>query len=294
MIVISTDYRDLRKAAYQEYAITATHNACRLPQTITPEAGASLGVAFVASALALGVCLGLDFSKLPTKGPNLPDIVRSLTADDLAEDIRDECLNGMPVGSGPTRGDWVAIWGGSSTTANLTTQLAKLAGLKVISVVDLSKHGAKLAFQGADLLVDSHDPARAVEIIRGVTAGRLRFAIDTRGRETACLLLDALRSYESTTQEVAEGEVSHLVGLTGLPKEPQLGVRYHAVPIKLFHEVRVLGEALMVWLEELLQTGAIVPPDVLGVEKGLEGVNEGLEKMRKGHISGGRLVVNIS
>jgi len=243
----------------------------------------------------LGVCLGIDFTRFRLAGPSLPSIIRKLQPTALPEDIREECLHGIPShSSSPKQGEWIAIWGGSSTTADLTTQLAKLAGLKVISVVDVHKHGAKLSIKGADLLVDSHDPERAVEIIKSVTGNQLRFAIDTRGRDTAILLLNALKAYNGVAEDVPEGEQAHLIGLTGLPKQPRAGVRYHAVPIKLFHEVHEVGEALMVWLETLLQTGEIRPPDILGVEQGLEGVNVGLEKMRKGDISGGRLVVNLA
>ena len=66
------------------------------------------------------------------------------------------------------------------------------------------------------------------------------------------------------------------------------------MPIKLFHEVQEVGEALMRWLEILLSRGEIVPPDVVGVQEGFEEVNNGLEKMRRGEVSWGRLVVRLS
>lgn len=193
---------------------------------------------------------------------------------------------------------------GSSTTANLATQLAQLAGLKVICVTDVAKHGRKVASfsptdrRRADCYVDSHDPIRAIAIIRKITRGTLRFALDTQGRETASLLLGALEHQQKPEVEAnGEGEVmrdSHLVGLTGLPRgDPPTGVRYHTVPIKLFHEVQPVGEALMQWLEVLLSCGEIVPPDVVGVHEGFEAVDKGLHNMRKGEVSWGRLVVKV-
>lgn len=87
---------------------------------------------------------------------------------------------------------------------------------------------------------------------------------------------------------------SHLIGLTGLPKEPAPeNVTYHTVPIKIFHEVPAVGEALVLWLERLLEKGLLVPPEVLAVEHGFDGVNRALDRMRQGEIRGGRIVVDL-
>lgn len=114
---ISTDYRDSRKAAYQEFSIVSDYNACRLPTGLSPTAAAPLGVAFVAAALALGVCLGVDFStgKNGTQGPDLLRITRALPRDSLPQDIRSECFDGIAEKDRPRRGDWIAIWGGMLT-----------------------------------------------------------------------------------------------------------------------------------------------------------------------------------
>jgi NADPH:quinone reductase-like Zn-dependent oxidoreductase len=60
-MAISTDYRDSRKAAYQQYAVVSDFNAYRIPPNITVTEVAPLGVAFVAAAVALGICLRVDF-----------------------------------------------------------------------------------------------------------------------------------------------------------------------------------------------------------------------------------------
>ena len=64
----------------------------------------------------------------------------------------------------------------------------------------------------------------------------------------------------------------------------------HNVPIKLFHEIPEVGEALSAWCERLLVKGLLVPPDVVGTVDGLAAINEGLDRMRRREISGGRLV----
>jgi hypothetical protein len=319
--VPSTDYRDLRKAAFQDYSVASAFNVIRLPTVVSPQSGATLGVAFVAAVLALGICMGISFEDIES-GPDLLKIVKQIDSERLPADIKQECLQGIANGDRAKRGDYLVIWGGSSTCAFVMKQIARLAGLKIISVVNLGKHGLRLSSQASirpDLLVDSHDPERAVNIIKTATADTARFGFDTQGKDTAAHLLralvspttaaskplpltedysksssaDKLPTPPSTPSEQYDTAVqrSHLVGLTGLPKTgiPEHMI-LHSVPIKLFHEVPEVGEALSVWAEKLLVKGMLSVPDVVGTVEGLCGINEGLDRLRKGDISGGRLV----
>lgn len=314
----STDYRDLRKAAFQQYSIASTFNTIRLPHNVSAESGSIMGVAFVSAVMALGICMGVSFESVED-GPDLLKIVRNIDPERLPKDIRKECLENISETDRAKAGDYLVVWGGSSTSAHLTQQIARLTGLKTVSVVDNAKHGIRLSSNAAtrpDLLVDSHDPERAIDIIKRAAKDSARFGFDTVGKESAAQLLRALASTSSsissfpkgvhdyerkdsklptpplTPLEPAEGAPrSHLVGLTGLPKTdiPE-DVTLHHVPIKLFHEVPEVGEALSAWCERLLVKGLLVPPDVLGTVDGLGAINEGLDRMRRREISGGRLV----
>lgn len=166
----------------------------------------------------------------------------------------------------------------------MALQLAKLAGLRVICVADAARHGTKLVQSGADLLVDRQDPDRAVEIIRGVTGGKLRYAIDIVGKDTATQLEKTLNP---------DGH-AHLLGLTGLPKERNPGIQYHTVPIKLFHTAPAVGEAMVCWLEDLLHSTNLTLPEIVRAEGGLEGINSALETLRSGSVSGKRIVVDLA
>jgi hypothetical protein len=313
--VPSTDYRDLRKAAYQEYSIASSFNSIRLPEQISVNPGSILGVAFVSAVLSLGVCMGLNFEDIED-GPDLLKVIRSLDPEKIPSDIREECLGGISKSERAQLGDFLVIWGGSSTCAHVAKQIARLAGLKVVSVVDSARHGLRLSSSETirpNLIVDSHDPERAIDIIKASTGGRARFGLDTQGKDTAGHLLrslavpppdnpvhsktfqgpdDKLPSPPSTPLNNADpNHRSHLVGLTGLPKKdiPE-GIALHSVPIKLFHEIPEVGEALSSWCERLLVKGLLVPPDVVGTVAGLDGINDGLDRMRKREIRGGRLV----
>ncbi|UNI22951.1 hypothetical protein JDV02_008794 [Purpureocillium takamizusanense] len=311
VIAISTDYRDYRKSAYQLYVVASDYNVVRVPRGVSLDEGASIGVAFVTSALALGICLGVDFSHV-LGGPDLFRLVRGVDVAGIPDDVSRETLSSLDEHERAQPGDWLAIWGGSATSANLTIQLAKLAGLRVVVIVDQAKHGSWISQHSSirpDLLVDSHDNDRAVEVIRASTGGKLHFGIDTRGRESATHLLRALArgpvsdssdtfvvSPPSTPPRLDPNRLrrGHLVGLTGLPKENiPPSVALHTVPIKLFHEVPAVGRALTSWLEQLLEAGRISAPRIIAVEHGLERVNPALDRMRRGEISGGKLVVRV-
>ncbi|KAI0412940.1 quinone oxidoreductase [Xylaria grammica] len=323
VIVISTDYRDLRKAAFQEYVVASDFNVVKLPPTITPHTGASLGVAFVAAALSLGVCMGLSFQNI-ADGPDLLKLIRTLGRNLLSEDIQSECFDTLDITERAGPGDWIAIWGGmvspvpyylasphidvslhlgSSTTASIASQLARLAGLRVLLIANQAKHGMRLAQDSAlrpDLLVDSHDQARAVDIIQGSLGGKLRFGLDTQGRDSAEALGRSMKARGAMIGSIptppgTPATTTHLVGLAALPNVPAAGgLVYHRVPMKLFHEVPQVGSAITLWLETLLEKGLIALPDVLAVEEGFSGVNKGLDRMRRGEISGGRAVVDVS
>ncbi|PYI18923.1 oxidoreductase [Aspergillus japonicus CBS 114.51] len=289
VLVPSTDYRDIRKAAFQQYAVATHFNAARIPEQTGVHVSAALGVAFVASTLALGVSLGLDLSTIAAcPGPDLVAAVQAIAAAEIPADVREECFSAVPVQERLRRGQWLVIWGASTTTGMITLQLAKLAGLKVICVADVARHGARLHALGADVLVDRHDPARAVEIIRGVTGGKLRYAVDIVGRETATLLQGVL---DETVRE--DGSHAHLLGLTGLPKERRTGIKYHTVPIKLFHSSVGVGEKMVAWLEALLASNTLLAPEVVRHAGGLEGVNAALDTLRQGSVSGKRIVVDL-
>ncbi|KAI5923601.1 quinone oxidoreductase [Camillea tinctor] len=305
VIVISTDYRDLRKAAYQEYVVSSHFNVVKIPPSLSLRSGATIGVAFVATALALGISMGVDFSSV-ANGPDLLKLVKNVDRESLPEDIRAECLDNILPSERALPGDWVIIWGGSSTSANIALQLARLAGLRVVTVVDKAKHGLRLSTHEVlrpDLLIDSHDPDRVVEILKSNFGEQLRFALDTRGRESASALAKALRRLHNAdssppsppgTPKGTKIIRSHLVGLTGLPKEPvDESLVYHTVPIKLYHEVPSVGEELSLWLERLLGGNFLVTPDIIAVDEGFHGINKGLDRMRRGEISGGKAVVTL-
>ena len=114
----STDYRDVRKAAYQEYVVTTDYNVARVTADVTVKAAAAIGVAFVAAAITLGVSFGLDFGRIGEKstGPDLFELVRAVDKKLIADDVKAEVFENLPERERAKPGDWLAIWGGEGST----------------------------------------------------------------------------------------------------------------------------------------------------------------------------------
>jgi NADPH:quinone reductase-like Zn-dependent oxidoreductase len=168
-LAVGTDYRDFRKSAFQEYAIVKDFNAVKIPASFDSPHAASVGVAFVAATIGLGICLGLTFPG--TKKPqalDLLEIARSQDESEVPEDAFDEVFKAISLWNRPNTGDWILIYGGmtilqhcvkdhklivtaSTVTAQVAIQLAKWGGLKVVAVADVEKHGKRLEALGAGM-----------------------------------------------------------------------------------------------------------------------------------------------
>lgn len=108
-----TDYRDFRKSAFQEYAVVDDFAAIRIPPEFNAPHAASVGVAFVAAAIGLGICLGLTFPGPQKPRPlDLLNIARSQDQEDVSEDALDEVFNAISLWNRPNTGDWILIYGG--------------------------------------------------------------------------------------------------------------------------------------------------------------------------------------
>ncbi|EHK18587.1 uncharacterized protein TRIVIDRAFT_172793 [Trichoderma virens Gv29-8] len=311
VLAVSTDYRDFRKSAFQEYAIVCCYNAIRIPKHVDPFKVASMGVAFVAAGLSLGVCLGVTFKKGPKKREfNLLENAR-WCPEDVPDDIADEIFDALAPCYQAQPGEWLLVYGASTVTGQIVIQLAKIGGLKVVGVADLNKHRQLLESLGTDVLIERSDLDQAKLDIRRLIPGSLRFAIDTVGPETAawCQQVLAERTssrYCSPGKETPTNpspvdpatrgggsKLSHLVAMTGRPETLNPNVQIHTVPIKLFHTSQYVGGHLSKWLYELLDTNKLQPPEVEFVPGGLDAINGALERLRQGKTSGKRLVVRV-
>jgi NADPH:quinone reductase-like Zn-dependent oxidoreductase len=113
VLAISTDYRDFRKSAFQEYAVVCCFNAVKIPPAVNPFHVASIGVAFVAASMSLGICLGLDFPPFSKHPPlSLLSLAQQQEQDQIPPDVFDEIFHGISPDAKPQAGEWVLIYGG--------------------------------------------------------------------------------------------------------------------------------------------------------------------------------------
>ncbi|RFU81694.1 hypothetical protein TARUN_479 [Trichoderma arundinaceum] len=282
-----------------------------IPKHADPFKIASMGVAYVAAGLSLGVCLGLSFTKGPNKREfNLLENARRYP-EDVPDDIFDEVFDALAPCYQAQPGEWLLVYGASTVAGQITIQLAKLGGLKVVGVADLSKHRQFLQSLGTDILIERSDLDQAKRDIKRLVLASLRFAIDTVGSKTAgwCQQVLAERTSSrycrpgketptnpSPVDAATRGggsKLSHLVALTGSPQTFSPNVQVHTVPIKLFHTSEYVGGHLSKWLYELLDTNKLQPPEVEFVPGGLDAINGALERLREGKTSGKRLVIRV-
>ncbi|GAA6012170.1 hypothetical protein JCM11491_001772 [Sporobolomyces phaffii] len=261
--------RDYRTSSFQQYAVASEHCLGLVPANVSIEESAALGVGASTAAIALSSTLGIR--------------IRNFASSELnsgSEGELDPSLIPPPI----AKGDWLLIWGASCVTGYFAAQFARLAGLRVVAVACEKKHGERLRAIGVEKVIDRHDPLLAVSQVVELTSNQLKYALDCVGSETAGFAQQALRT---------QGD-SYLVGLSGLPKILRDGVNGRSVPIKTFHTNHQVGFNLMKLIEDLLISGELVLPTVTVLEGGLAAVNAGLEQLRTGQVSFGRIVVKVA
>ncbi|KAH6145459.1 hypothetical protein HBI64_000830 [Parastagonospora nodorum] len=303
VLSIATDYRDFRKSGFQEYAVVDEFNAVRLPKNIYAPQAASVGVAFVAATISLGVCLGMTMSHKKGLQMDLLNLARAQGRDDTPEDIVKEVFDGIEPQDRPVAGDWILIYGASTITGQIAIQLAKWSGMRTVVIANKAKHGELLERLGSDLIIDRSDLDQAAIDIHAAIPAPIRFAFDTVGVETATwcqgLLADGhdhdatAKSGEDIDSRWSGTSPAHLVCLVGSPKERLPGVRTHQVPIKLFHANRDIGHVLSNWLSILLGNGRLTLPETVYEDGGLAAIGPSLDRIRSGELSGRRLVVRL-
>ncbi|KAF5660666.1 zinc-binding oxidoreductase [Fusarium heterosporum] len=204
---------------------------------------------------------------------------------------------GLPLPKSEATDKSVLIYGGSSATGSLAIQFAKLSGFQVITTCSPA-HEDWLHELGADHIFDYKSPT-CVSDIRTVTHNELSYSLDTIGtKDTAKICCDAMGAQEgifaslAPISELSRDDVVNKsnVVFTALGEPMEFGGNEipanevdHAFAIKFIKIV-----------EELLSQGEFRSHPVNLQQGGLEGVLDGVDKLRKGTVSGVKLVYAIS
>lgn len=248
----STYYKDVRAGCFQEYVVVPSHTVLPIPSGVPIEAAACLGVAALTASMTLWKWLGVPFPQQPT-------------------DNEEE--------------QWLLIWGGSTVTGQFATQIARLSGIKVVTVNSVETKSLSERLGANHVVVrDGKSDEQVVDEIRAITSDNVTRAIDLVGPKTATLALDAV----SKTKPVAFAPLAMMSGSQIIPEN----VEVHTVEMKQF----VLDKSNVRYTEELgklLDGGRIILPEIHLIDGGLHSIQGGLDMLKKGNLKGKKLVVRM-
>lgn len=247
--------------AFAEYIVAKGDLQMHIPETLSFEEAATLGVGISTVGQALYQSLGLAWPTEPLKEP-------------------------VPL----------LIYGGSTATGTLAIQFAKLSGYTVVATCsprnfDLVK---KL---GADHVFDYKHPNAAADI-RKVTDNKLKYVFDTVSTEQSAAFCGEALSTEGgdysslLTPKVPRDNVKSRMTLAYTVLGEDMNKFGNAIPA--IPENRAFAEKFWAVAEKLLAEGRVrVHPPSVGAG-GLKGVLDGLQLMREDKVSGRKLVYRVS
>lgn len=247
--------------AFAEYVIVKGDVQMRIPDTLSLQQAAALGVGIVTVGQGLYQSLKLALPTTPLATP-----------------------------------EPLLIYGGSTATGTLAIQFAKLSGYRVLTTCSPHNFGLVQGL-GADAVYDYHDPSSAAAI-RAATGDRLQLVFDTISTEDSAKFCDAAMStkggeYTALLAVAIEREnvdSRWTIGYTIMGEDFMLGPDlWTARP-----EDKAFAEKFWSISEPLLATGIIKPHPIEVKPEGLQGVLEGLQLLQADKVSGKKLVYNVS
>ena len=195
---------------------------------------------------------------------------------------RDHLALPMPSTSPERSNIAIFIYGGSTSVGATAIQLAKAAGVAVVTVASATNHAYCKAL-GADHVFDYKDADWVDHAVNAMKGKRLAGAYDSISTDTT-----AKATADVLTRA---GSDSLVIGVSPLPE----GIKSNWV----FGANMTLNEDLAraIWLDFLPQAlakGTFAPkPDVLVAGEGLANIQKGMDMQRKG-VSARKVVITVS
>lgn len=128
--------------------------------------------------------------------------------------------------------------------------------------------------------------SNCLQQIARITEGKLRYAFDTIGADTA----------GSCASLLAGRDGAHLACCAGVPSDVPAGVKVDMVMLADKHSsaegIRILRN-LFQKLQPIIDSGKLQPNPVQKLDAGYEGILAGLRKLYEGDVSGQKFVVDI-
>ncbi|PWI64987.1 hypothetical protein PCL_08346 [Purpureocillium lilacinum] len=252
-----------------------------------PEDGAFAEFIIVKADLQIRVPDHLRFEEAATLGVGLSTIALG-----LYRDLRLDWPTQL-VGSRKS----ILIYGGSTATGVLAIQFARLSGAYVYTTC--SRHNFELAKSfGTDITLDYHDLENA-DLLRDMSGDAITIALDCISNEHS-----ASFCYRSLSTQGAE--YSHINGLPAVPCPKNIqrhfvgaftvlgeGFRYGNEWYNAEPNDKFLMENFVSVVEDMLASKSVRPHHVTVGGSGMTGILDGMDRLRKGQVSGHKLVYRV-
>ncbi|KPI42578.1 Protein TOXD [Cyphellophora attinorum] len=277
---------------FSEYAVVKADLALHIPDSMPFTDAAALGVAVVTTGRCLFDTFNIPYPVVSPEGKLSP-----------------------PTSTAPQQ---ILIYGGSTSMGTLTTQFAKLAGLHVLTTSSPTNHAMVKSLSNPDFIVDHYSPSAPAELLAESqrltpTHGPLRMCMDTISSASSavfcCKVLNpsAMPPGLDTPVEWVPAHVESdltysTIGpltppLPGIQTKRRIGFSFLGEEWAMLGPVQPANvgdfersRAFAVVAERCL-AGGLVKPHVIEVQEGgLEAIPGGIERYRKGLVSGRKLV----
>lgn len=159
VIITSTSYRDLRTSTFQNLTVCDYRLVWKLPEFLTFEQGATLGVGLTTAAMIL-----YDSFEIPYEFK----------------------FQGNEA---------IIIWGASSVVGQYLIQLAKTHNLRVIAISSFV-HQECLISRGADILLDRYENLESMK--NQVVSENIKYGVDCVSEKTSRILLEVLKQHQDS------------------------------------------------------------------------------------------------
>lgn len=236
------------------------------------EQGAALGTAVASACMVLFWSLGMD-----------PEL---LTAKSVEDDLPDQAIN-------------VLVYGGSTCTGTMVIQLLRLCGFRVLTTCSPRNFDLVRRF-GAHDTFDYKTPGCAAAI-RAHCDNTLEFVIDCVSEDSTMKFCyeaigraggkyTALNPFNGrlATRRVVEPDWILATRITGSASAWPAPYAFEAEP-----RLRELAVPIFAVIERLLHEGKIQPHPIKSEGGGYEGLIRGVDIVRKGELSGQKLVYSL-
>ncbi|CAO1624410.1 unnamed protein product [Sympodiomycopsis kandeliae] len=293
-----SDSRDVRSGAYQAYSVHKSFTVGRLPEPqeiVSDQEAATIGTGLVTAGVALYWFFNLPKPKAISESRDERFPKQSQQASQSQEAI-------SPLPSSSTT-PWILIYGGGAVTGIYASQLAKLSGVRVISITS-PENFTYLKSIGVDECIDRYKSQDQIlsdiqQVIRGQdSTSSLTYALDCVGSSTATLCQTALERLCSNDQQ------PQLICLAGNPKrkrserdqqsrdqegiqeeekEDVSRVQIHRISFSTtFYHSQSFTTSFLDSIYTLLAKKLLHPVRPIKISNGLAGIRTGLEMLRDG------------